>query len=230
MRVSKVVHAVNLRYAIGELLLIVVSILIALAISDWHERGSQRERELLLLDEIRTALHVDVASLELDLQSWTDAAGQAKALIEVLKTEPPYEPSMDLLFGAVYGLRPTNLNTAPYETLKSIGLQAVSNRELRSGIAKVYDHHFEKLSSLNDIESQVIFGVMRPYYLTHFSNLVFLKSATPVDYDAVIRDTYYRNIVDYRLTIITANQMVIYSQAIDDIRSVLAMLNEELTQ
>ena len=50
MRVSKVAHAVNLRYAIGELLLIVVGILIALAISDWHERGSQRER-----DSYRTA-------------------------------------------------------------------------------------------------------------------------------------------------------------------------------
>jgi uncharacterized membrane protein YidH (DUF202 family) len=50
MRVSKVVHAVNLRYAIGELLLIVAGILIALAISDWHDRGSQQERELLLLD------------------------------------------------------------------------------------------------------------------------------------------------------------------------------------
>ena len=36
-RVSRIVTAVNWRYAVGEVLLIVVGILIALAVADWNE-------------------------------------------------------------------------------------------------------------------------------------------------------------------------------------------------
>jgi hypothetical protein len=71
-----------------------------------------------------------------------------KTLIEVRETEPPYEPSMALLFGSAYGQRLEKLNTAACESLKSIGLHALSNRQLRLGIAAVFDHHYEKLSSL----------------------------------------------------------------------------------
>ena len=53
MGLSKVVTAKNLRYAVGELILIVIGILVALAISDWNEKRLQRQEELQLLAEIR---------------------------------------------------------------------------------------------------------------------------------------------------------------------------------
>lgn len=228
MHVSRVVRAINLRYALGELALIVAGILIALAISDWHDRRLQRANELSLLAEIRTALRTDVAALELDLRRWQETAAQIEALVDVLDATPPYDPAMDALFGALYGQRLTNLNMAAYESLKSAGLQLVSNQELRLGIARVFDHQYERLHMLNDVESQITFGVMRPYYLANFSDIEFLNSATPVDYEAVVADTYYRNIVDYRLVTINANQLAIYAEAITDIRRVLELLDREL--
>lgn len=228
MRVSRVLRAINLRYALGELALIVAGILIALAISDWHDRRLQRANELSLLAEIRTALQADVAALELDLQRWHEMATQIEALVDVLEARPPYDPSMDALFGAVYGQRLTNLNTAAYESLNSVGLQMVSDPALRLGIARVFDHQYERLHTLNEVESQITFGVMRPYYLENFSGLVFLESATPVDYDALVADTYFRNIVDYRLITIKTNQLAVYAEAIEDIRRVLALLHQEL--
>ena len=230
MRVSKIVNAKSVRHATGELLLIVAGILIALAVSDWNDRKHQREEELLLLGEIQSALTVDLAALELNLQLWTETANQIKALIEVLKSMPSYESSFDQLFGAPYGLRPANLNTAAYESLKSTGLQAISNPKLRLSIAKVFDQHYESLTHMNDIDTHVTTDVLRPYYLKHFSNLVFLKSATPLDYEAVIQDKYFQNIVEYRLSVITANQIGFYTLAIEDIRATLGLIANELAQ
>ncbi len=45
---------VNWKYAIGEVVLIVVGILIALAAADWNDRRVLREEELALLEELRT--------------------------------------------------------------------------------------------------------------------------------------------------------------------------------
>jgi hypothetical protein len=230
MQVSRIVNATSVRHATSELLLIVAGILIALAISDWHDRNLAREKELALLGEVQTALTVDLAAIELNLQRWKDTENQIKALIEILKTRPSYEPSFDQLFGAAYGLRPANLNTAAYESLKAIGLQAISNPRLRLSIAKVFDQHYESLTVMNDVESQIMTGVMRPYYLQHFSNLVFLYSATPIDYETVVQDRYFRNIVEYRLATITGNQLGFYPRIIEDIRMTLEMLDKELVQ
>ena len=46
MRPAKIIRAVNLRCAVGELALLVAGILIAPAISDCHEQRAPREREL----------------------------------------------------------------------------------------------------------------------------------------------------------------------------------------
>jgi hypothetical protein len=228
MRLSKIINAKSVRHAIAELLLIVAGILIALAISDWHERNLQREQELSLLGEVQTALTVDLAALEINLQHWSETEDQIKALLEILKNEPAYEPSYDQLFGAPYGMRPANLNTAAYESLKSAGLQTITNPRLRLSIAKVFDQHYESLVGIDDVEAHIVTDVMRPYYLRHFSNLVFLKSATPLDYEALVQDTYYQNIVEYRLTVIAGNQLGFYTRTIGDIRTTLDMLDDEL--
>ena len=227
MRVSKIVNTRSLRYAAGELLLIVAGILIALAISDWNDRRLQREQELALLGEIRTALTVDLEALELSLQGWTEIANQIEALLEILKSEPPYESSFDRLFAAPYGFRPVKLNTAAYESLKSVGLQAISNPQLRLSIATVFDQHYESITMVNEVDTFVA-GILRPYYLERFSNLRFLESATPLDYESMVQDAYYQNLVEYRLNVVTGNQIATYTLAIEDIRATLELLEGEL--
>ena len=135
---------------------------------------------------------------------------------------------MYALFGAVYGLQVTNLHTAAYETLKSVGLQLVSNPDLRLGIARVFDHYYQRLHEEHQIELLVTFEVLRPYYLEHFRELRFYESATPIDYDAVISDSYSHNSIDYRLAVVRSNQLDSYALAAEVIHEVLELLDAEL--
>jgi len=229
MRPRKVVIAVNWRQAAGELVLIVVGILIALAISDWNDRRIQTQDEQALLGEVRTTLQADMGVLEIRLKQMSKAAAKMEQLAEILTTSSPYEPSMDHLFGAAYGMWMTNLNTAIYDTLKSIGLQTVSNSELRLGIARVFDSHYDGIQAGHEIDRGVIIDVMRPYYLQHFRNLKFNESATPIDYENIVMDPYFKNIVEYRLAVLDSNQIASYTAAIDEMRRVLVLLDRELS-
>ncbi len=228
MRPAKVVQAINWWHALGELVLIVVGILIALAISDWNDRRIERAQELAFLQEVQTALTTDLQSLEAKLAEFHEAAGQITELSELLEEKPPYDPSMDALFGALYGVRTTNLNTSAYETLKSVGLQVVSNRDIRLGIARIYDHYYESMLTEHDIDHSVNIGLMRPYFMNQFRDLVFWKSATPMDYDFVVNDPWFKNVVDYRLAVLRGNQLTSYAEATAEIRRVLGLLETEL--
>jgi hypothetical protein len=228
MKPKNLFSTVNWRHAAGELILIVTGILVALAISDWNDRRIERIQELALLEEIQSALVADLESLQSRLAEFSAAAGRIEQLTGLLEEKPPYDPMMDALFGAVYGVRVTNLNTAPYETLKSVGLQFISNRELRSHVAKIYDLYYERLLNEHQIDISINIDLMRSYFLKHFRDLVFWKSATPIDYDTVINDIWFQNMVDYRLAALRSNQLDSYALTISEIQYVLALLEREL--
>jgi hypothetical protein len=228
MRTSHLVRAVNWRHAVGELILIVLGILIALAISDWNDQRIQRSEELALLAEVRSSLAADLETLEQDLAGAREGIDRIEMLIQVLTTRPPYRPEMDSLFGAVYGIRVTNLNTLAYETLKSIGLQHISDPMLRQRLVRIYDHYYERIIGANQVETGVNLDLMRPYFLQHFRDLKFSSSATPMDYAAVIADPWFRNMVEYRLTVLRGNVLDFYPEVIGEIRAMLETLDREL--
>lgn len=228
IRTSKIVHALNWRYALGELTLIVLGILLALAISDWSDQRIQRDQEKALLGEIRTTLEFDLAEFESRLAILQQSVPLIETLSRQLKTNTSYDASMDRLFGAAYGVHGINLNSTAYENLKSVGLQSVSNIELRQGFMQIFDHYYEKISIEREVDMGVTLEVMRPYYLQHFSDLVFLQSATPIDYEQVAGDIYYQNIINYRLAVLRNNQLKSYPEVMAEIHKVLVMLEEEL--
>lgn len=109
-----------------------------------------------------------------------------------------------------------------------MGLQVVSNRDIRLGIARIYDHYYESMLTEHDIDHSVNLGLMRPYFMNQFRDLTFWKSATPMDYDFVVNDPWFKNVVDYRLAVLRGNQLTSYAEATAEIRRVLGLLETEL--
>jgi hypothetical protein len=228
MPLARISRSVNWRHAIGELLLIIVGILIALAVADWNEKRLLREQEKSLLVELRTELGQDLEAIDSALAEALSAERQLLALAEGLRARKPYEPSMDTLFGAVYGTRIIFLNSAAHEALASVGLQIVSDNDLRLRIARLFSEQYKVMNMNNDIDMDMNLEVFRPYYLHNFRDLRFKQSATPINYDRLVDDPYYANIVDYRRIVLRANRITSYTVAVTEIGELLALLDEYL--
>ncbi len=226
----RLLNALNWHRALGELVLIVLGILIALAISDWNDRRIQRIQEKALLAEIRTTLLSDLDEFERRQAMLQETVPRIEELSRVLNTGMDYEPAFDQLFGAAYGVHSINLNTTAFETLKSAGLQSISNTGLRFRIVRIFDHHYERVQTEREIDIGTTLDVMRPYYLQHFRDLRFHQSATPIDYELVANDTYFHNLVDYRLAVLNSNQLASYPVVMAEIREVLNILEDELSR
>ena len=66
MRVSRLVSASNWRYAIGEVVLIVVGVSIALAASSWYENRQLRGDEFAALAQLQATLREDLDRITIE--------------------------------------------------------------------------------------------------------------------------------------------------------------------
>lgn len=225
---TRLTRAESVRYALGEILLIVVGILLALAASDWAESRAERRAERQILGEIRAALEEDAAGVDSLVTQLRAARDGIAALQAHVESGGEYADSLDAWFGAAYGLRNFLPNRAAFESLKSQGLGLVSDPELRASIARVYERTYRSLDAGMQAETNVVFVVLRPYWLTRFRDLRFNLSATPIDYDAVVADEEFLNLLDYRRQNIIQGVLPPFEKASIEMRDLIEAIDRDL--
>lgn len=152
MKQNKV--AKYLTYSIGEILLVLIGILIALEINNANEGGKAKAYEEKMLIEVKTALEQDVDFFENHLIGFRnrEAAKAAAFFNQYYLTKQINRDSIEFHFSNLdFGFQVT-YNRGPYEALKSTGLDKVSNDSLRSVMIYVYDFVYPRWQGL--IEQQ----------------------------------------------------------------------------
>jgi len=175
------------------------------------------------------ALADDLVQLQEGVAGYERAEAANLALQHHLAASGAYTDSLDLLFGAVYATGVVeSLNAAPYEALTAAGLQLVRSEPLRLHIIALYENTYGDLRRQNDFNVNVVFDVLRPYYLANFRDLRFGERATPLNYEAVRSDQVFRNILVYRADFLRRAVIEYYEGAATEVRSLIDALDEEL--
>ena len=131
-----------LKYALGEIFLVVIGILIALQINNWNEEKKLVAKEQHALSEIISDLEVNISSLEdILFQSEINITNNISSLnliINHLESKSDYKDSLGYHFSNIYGYPDVNIKTSGYESLSSIGMDLISDNYLRSEIGKYF--------------------------------------------------------------------------------------------
>jgi len=132
-------------YAIGELVIVTVGVLIALAIDQWNSDRLERAEEIVLVDRF-------VADLRRDLDGISLGPTFARTKIEALRqvyiaVSTDQQPSNvtaflnDVIEGARYGWNQYRARRHTFDELLASGrLTLIRDAEIRSSIAKYYDY------------------------------------------------------------------------------------------
>ena len=139
-----------LRYAVGEIVLVVIGILIALQINNWNEAKKERTFEKKMLTEIRNVLVKDIDFFNNHLI--TGRLGRVKQATRYfenyLRTDSIHRDSINYHFsGLNRGLQIT-YNRGPFEALKSTGIDKISNDSLRNKIIDIYEFMLPRTTGL----------------------------------------------------------------------------------
>jgi len=160
-----------LKYALGEIFLVVVGILIALWINNLNEGRKEKAYEKRMLSELEVALDNDIAIFkryEGFLKTWNYSLYY---LTEALNSPNPSKLNKDSIYHHLDVIEGFGIyiaySTGPYESIRSSGLDKISNDELRSAIARIYSADLPSLDIwINEIIRQNItkkfdlFGVL----------------------------------------------------------------------
>ena len=141
-----------LLYAIGEIVLVVIGILIALQINNWNEDNKGKAFEREMLSQIQDNLKKDKAKLIEIHASFTKAIASAD---KILAIGPEDHIPDSLRYWLAYFIQFERFQpiTNSYEALKSRGLDQVSNKELRLLLGEYYDDEISHtIKSVGDIE------------------------------------------------------------------------------
>ena len=128
-----------LKYAIGEIVLIVIGILIALQINNWNEIRKLQNEELNLLLEVKSNLEVTLNNFKNDTIGNLNIIYQFEKIERYITEDLHYNSELDTAFAQLRNwMSPYPISTA-YTTLKTKGLDIISNVSLRKKIVNMYE-------------------------------------------------------------------------------------------
>jgi hypothetical protein len=131
-----------LKYAIGEIVLVVIGILIALQINNWNEYRKERKVEINILNEIYDNLNVDRTNLQLKIDETQSFKLANLKVLEHLENKTPLNDSLNYYYARLNAYGTFRAVTAGYENLKSKGVDLIQNDSLRSSILQLYDYEY----------------------------------------------------------------------------------------
>lgn len=180
-----------LRYAFGEIVLIVIGILIALQVNNWNEQKKSNQKINSALAEVhddlmldRTVLQDHIAVLQGDLKA-------QKNIITTLEQKRAFTEQTYRDLGRVMLMRRIELNNNGYGLLKELGISHIKDPVLRNALVDYYGSKTHEL--INDIEDikNEFWNPWLPYVRQHFKVFVFGKRAVPNDDNQIKNSSYF---------------------------------------
>ncbi len=178
--------------ALLEVALIFVGITLAIGFETWNMERKERHEELALLTELKSNLEENLTLLTEDIAFNEDTVVSYRTLLGHIGTKQPYSDDLIPHFSKLDHWASPYLTSSAYETLKSRGLDIISDSSLRQQIVKLFEVNYVVLANDYDRSEWINYEVSTvPLILKHFENQLDGTDA-PIDYESLVEDQGFR--------------------------------------
>jgi len=188
------------KYAIGEIILVVIGILIALQINNWNENKKANITEVYVLKEVLSNLNEDAIILNDIINQRKKAKLSVAKMLNYLQKENIRQDTLEKdIVNFLTFERYFPINNA-YEILKSKGLQ-LSNNTLTTKISRYYDFEQKKINrSIMDVENAILEILEDTSGIIRFVESITLnESVSIINYnDENLKKELYREMVSFK--------------------------------
>ncbi|MGZ0016363.1 DUF6090 family protein [Yeosuana sp. AK3] len=169
-----------LKYAIGEIVLVVIGILIALQINNWNENRKINAFEHEILSLIDQNLEIDSIAISIELSKSNEAIMLTDLLLEKV-SQKDYSDSLNFWMGKIISFERFKSQSSAFEVLKAKGIENISDKKLQLELISYYDGILFKLyESLNDVLGSFNIDWI-PVVKTDFIDFKFKEYCIPID-------------------------------------------------
>ncbi len=179
-------------YAISEILLVVIGILIAVQVNTINKNREIIELEKKILFEIENNLKGDIIEIQDDVESFDIILKADAILIEHFKLKRPFNDSIGA-FIHVFEMSPHFSPTrSGYNLLESKGIDLISDDSLRIQITDFYERRIPYYFTYSEERFQMVETLITPYLTKHFYLEKYHKwphrKRVPMNYESMLND------------------------------------------
>ena len=219
-----------LLYAIGEILLVVIGILLALQIDDWNERRKVRKLEIKTLKELHSDLTQSYQDIEADRNFMEACVVSNEVILRAITQKLPYTDSLLPHFSNLYPYQATfSLNQTTYDNIRQTGSNLITNDSLRIDVSDFYRGYVNMYREMEDrfVENHYENSV-KPMFLESF---VFLQGnqMAPRDYSGFTDNARYEQLLRYNVRTLQGITRV-QSSMLNGIQNILERIDAEIAR
>jgi len=226
-----------LKYAIGEIILVVIGILIALQINNWNDRRIEASKEQVLLKNLQSDFKTNLAELEYTYSTSSKAYAACVKLLEIIKDDSTINPTEieNLIDDIVNKIRSLDLISGSIDEIHSTGsLSIIKDAALRKQLSN-WSFYINDTEDDIQIFTDYLFGVLIPSldekailrntnvptdFVDNLEIPEISKSGFKIDYNKTIRTLQFENQV--------YNNALNYMYALNSYKIVETYLNDTL--
>ena len=191
-----------LKYAIGEIVLVVIGILIALWVNNLNIKNQQRFEEVNILKALKKDFQADIRDFKISMRLYKDISTSVVLILESLESTNGYNDSLDIYFARTVAWPISVIHKNSLDVLKSKGLGLISNDSL---IKEILYFHGTLYTSIKNWENYLNRDMYFEEMIKRFDKVEpwkFDKSGKitkgkmkPNNYNALKTDTLYLSIL-----------------------------------
>ena len=223
------------KYAIGEIVLVVIGILIALQINNWNIDRQTRQKEQVYLEEIRNNLHQDSLKLQVVLDFNKEKMKIVEEMlgmfVDTLTNEERFgifnKNANDFTFYEVFD----PVRIAFNNMLSAENIDLISNNKLRGALSEYYNYpYLDGVQNRIAVINRQIVDVHYPKFFTKefVTNWMGFSSEMPSvsDLDIATDRKLISDLFGIKMIIQVQNQLITNTQQRN--QEVVALLNSDL--
>jgi hypothetical protein len=193
-----------LKYAIGEILLVVLGILIALQINNWNENRKATKQEVKILNELKNDLNTNLTEIKESYDRTNIRQNSAVLILDKLKSNIPVDDSLIRAFENIKGDVIFNIANTSYKYIENQGINTLSNDSLRIRITEMFERHLKNIRFREDRNRAIVDNELIPLMYERFtSSLTIDENASfskenlnmPINIESLRNDSIFRNTI-----------------------------------
>jgi hypothetical protein len=237
-----------LKYAIGEIVLVVIGILIALQINNWNEQRKERIQEIRQLKNIQEDIILDKKDVLWNIEAHKLFSTSEKELLNYMISED-LKPKKPIAYESALGIPIIlTLHESSFSNLRNNDINIITNEKLKKQIASYFDNFAKVILRIeNDLEDYKTYSVIKPYFLKYFK---YANKSSIVGNFESVSDDYFSPTLEFNKYILadtlglkkdeafkvilaesislTSNKLDIYEDFLKRIFELNKAINEEL--
>jgi len=210
----------------GEILLVVIGILIALQINNSNEERKAKIFEIELVEDLFPYVESNMVQLGRSIKGSERSIKSAKIVLNHIENKLPYHDSLDYHFSHAISWNHPSIKNAAYETLKTHGISTIKNDSLRLKLS-IYERGW--LEIFNTRQHDYYYSTASPILVQLFEAVVFWDKMKPNNYEELMKSKKFATVL--RTCIAERNaQISWYNQWLGDLGDLANILTIELKE